>query len=467
MLSKAKLDAAKPRTSAYRLWDNNRTGFGARVTPAGAITFFQHYRIDGKRRFYNLGRYPDTKLADARYAAQKKVRDIVAQGRDPIEVEAEEHRERERKKAEAERQQQAEARRGSIEQLIEAHVAKIAKRRTHKYVHDVDQTLRRFLPDDLRAQKVADIKPDQLADVIAVPIRAGHPVMANRLRSYLHAMFQTALKHDHDPANRDRPVTFGLEHNPVSAIPAQEGVEGARDRELSFDEVGRIWNALTDPACPGSPIMKAELRLQLLLAGMHFTEVGHARWSEINFMRQIWDIPARRDGNLAGTKNGRPHVLPLCDTALAELQELHRLTGHTEWLFPNVRDEAAHRADPEVLIRPMAEASPSQFIRVTLRPWMDKRDKAEKREPLAKWVAANFRSTVKTRLGELGFNSEQRNRLQNHNQQGVAVQHYDRWDFLDEKREMLEAWERAIEKAAAGEHIDPAAIRRDGRQGAA
>ncbi|MCP1676312.1 hypothetical protein J2T57_003473 [Natronocella acetinitrilica] len=54
MLTVKQLDNLKPKGSPYREWDSDRSGFGVQVSKAGAVSFFQHYTFEGKRRFLNL-----------------------------------------------------------------------------------------------------------------------------------------------------------------------------------------------------------------------------------------------------------------------------------------------------------------------------------------------------------------------------------------------------------------------------
>ncbi|MCP1676651.1 integrase [Natronocella acetinitrilica] len=432
MLTVKKLDTAQPRKGPYRLWDNDRSGFGAQVTPAGTITFFQAYTGKGKRKFLNLGRYPDTGLREARDQASE-ARKLIQSGVDPREARQEARLTEDRRKAEAENKRQLEASRGSLEQLLATHLTTLKQKgRTQRYVDDLRGTFERWVPTSLLTCKVADITPLDLQRVIGSAISKASPNTANRLRTFLHAVFKTGLHHDHNPAHVNSELSFGLSMNPMDAIPSQPPSAATRDRALDFSELARIWTAL--PFAPGSPIMKAEVKLQLLLGGMHFTEVGQARWSEFDLTKSLWEIPANRGSNEAGTKNRRPHIMPLCPMALEELKYLKEFTGSTPFLFPNTRRDDA----------PMSSTAPAQFVRNRLRPFMDEQDRLRGITPLEPWSPANLRSTVKTRLGELGYNSEWRNRLQNHGQLGIDVRHYDRWDFLDQKREMLEVFERRL-----------------------
>ena len=47
-------------------------------------------------------------------------------------------------------------------------------------------------------------------------------------------------------------------------------------------------------------------------------------------------------------------------------------------------------------------------------------------------------------MGEIGVSKELRDRIQNHALQDVSSKHYDRYDYLVEKRRALEQWENRV-----------------------
>ncbi len=49
-------------------------------------------------------------------------------------------------------------------------------------------------------------------------------------------------------------------------------------------------------------------------------------------------------------------------------------------------------------------------------------------------------------MGEIGVSKELRDRIQNHALQDVSSKHYDRYDYLSEKRKALGLWERRVNK---------------------
>ena len=56
-----------------------------------------------------------------------------------------------------------------------------------------------------------------------------------------------------------------------------------------------------------------------------------------------------------------------------------------------------------------------------------------------------MRRTAKTRMGEIGIDKTVRDRVQNHALTDVSAKHYDRWDYMPEKREALLKWAACLE----------------------
>ena len=63
-----------------------------------------------------------------------------------------------------------------------------------------------------------------------------------------------------------------------------------------------------------------------------------------------------------------------------------------------------------------------------------------KRTTIEKFVPRDLRRTFKTLTGKAGISKEIRDRLQNHALQDVSSQHYDRYDYLKEKRVAMDIW---------------------------
>ena len=57
-----------------------------------------------------------------------------------------------------------------------------------------------------------------------------------------------------------------------------------------------------------------------------------------------------------------------------------------------------------------------------------------------KFLARDIRRTVKTLMGKAGIDKAIRDRVQNYSLQDVFSKHYDRYDYLPEKKQALKVW---------------------------
>jgi integrase len=58
----------------------------------------------------------------------------------------------------------------------------------------------------------------------------------------------------------------------------------------------------------------------------------------------------------------------------------------------------------------------------------------------------DIRRTFKTLAGALGVSIELRDILQNHKRQGTSARHYDRYQYLKEKKEIIELWNKTLDE---------------------
>jgi len=72
-----------------------------------------------------------------------------------------------------------------------------------------------------------------------------------------------------------------------------------------------------------------------------------------------------------------------------------------------------------------------------------------------KFVPRDLRRTVKTRMGELGIAKDVRDRLQNHAAMDVSAKHYDRYDYMAEKRAAAERWCNFLAVTISGRNVVP------------
>jgi integrase len=97
--------------------------------------------------------------------------------------------------------------------------------------------------------------------------------------------------------------------------------------------------SITDPEKVGELLVaidsyhgEATTRYALMLAPLLFVRPGElrfAQWAEFNLTKAEWRVPLSR------MKMGDPHIIPLSKQVVRLLQELQKLTGGQEYLFPS------------------------------------------------------------------------------------------------------------------------------------
>ncbi|MEQ9910936.1 tyrosine-type recombinase/integrase [Pectobacterium polaris] len=395
LLTDSKIKGIKPKDSAYYVWQaaaTRGTGrLGIKIYPSGRKVFVYKYHKDGVRRFLSLGDYPHLSLADATAKALEAAASVST-----TELVTFQH--------------------ATVQQLFDDYIAdqkRLERRAYDKTENRLNQVLATgFISPDMPAKAVA---PDNIKKVLADFINRGVLAGANKVRTSLHAVFNFGLFADNDPANINGKVKYGLERNPVAVVPAQRGADKALDRFLSWDEVAQLLLLLNVPdiACPMNPDF-SRLALLCLHTG------GQRPWELITNTRDNWD-----KGNKTLTvpphisKNGDYHVIALSESAIKILEEQERLYPESEFIFPGKTKDGYLLS---------AEFS-KQFRKFCIKT------------EFSAFTPRDIRRTFKTLAGEMGISSELRDIVQNHKRPGVSRKHYDRYDYLKEKREVIALWE--------------------------
>lgn len=404
----------KARDSAYQVWDKSGERgagrLGVKVEPSGQRVFYYRYYWDAKRHFIQLGRYPEMSLAQARQLA-KGYAGTLKEGKNPKVEKAEQE-------IALEKQKRAEQLKGSIEQLIQGYTNKMredGKRTWQQVLYRLEKETYSFIAKDTKANEVT---PLHIKQILSAIIQRGASVEANRVRSYLMAAFNYGLKADNDPANHQQNVMFGLEMNPVSVIPKQSAAEKAGTNWLKLNELQQLMGDFPKTPSVGSTVSLL-LNLCVYAGGQRPHELASSRWDAVNWEEKTLLIVADV------SKNKRDHLVPLTDSAIEILEKLKsENVNDSPYIFPQRLDAGKHlRTD-----------SFAQAIIYYREHFSD--------NPV--FVARDLRRTCKTLMGEIGISKELRDRIQNHALQDVSSKHYDRYDYLVEKRRALEQWENRV-----------------------
>lgn len=389
-LTDAKLKGLKPPAKGQiEVADSDVTGLRARIGTSGAVTFVLRKRTGDKVRNITIGRYgPRFGLADARRKARAITSDLEAGKAVPV------ARSRSATKAE------------TIRGLLPQYLAS----KTHlRSAAEIERILNGYVLAELGDRMADTITRGDVTRLIdGISDRA--PTMARAVHAQLSAFYSWAMPRlDRLPANPCRDA--GRPTKPK-----------ARDRVLSDDELGALWQVAGDEPLPWGPAIRL-----LILTGARRDEVFSADRVEFDAGACEWTIAGDR------TKNAAPHLVPLSALAIAVFKSIAPVEG-SDKLFPT--RNKARRAD----------AGPSGFSKAHARIVKAVDAKLE-RERGERWTLHDIRRTLATGLQRLGVRFEVTEAVLNHvsGARGGIAGVYQRHDWKVEKRDALDAWARHIE----------------------
>ena len=158
------------------------------------------------------------------------------------------------------------------------------------------------------------------------------------------------------------------------------------------------------------------------------TELRAAGWREFENLdgnEPLWRIPAER------MKMKREHVVPLAPQAVALLRELRALSGSqiSPFLFPSLSREGY--------------MSNNTMLFALYRMGYHRRA-----------TVHGFRAMASTALNEMGFRSDVIERQLAHQEQNSVRAAYNRAEYLNERRAMMNHWATYLD-VLAGQNIVP------------
>ncbi len=295
---------AKPKAREYSLVDGS--GLFLVVTPGGGKLWRLRARLGDRRINQTLGRYPTISLAEARLRRDEAMR-LRERGINPREA-----KEQEALKA------------ALAEQTTFAYVAEQwlqTRQRTLAAVtyKRLDERTRTHLLPALGSYPVTDIKAPLVLSVLKVFDDSGRGDMARRLLGIVNGIMTYAVIHGLADANPCQGLIKGLSER--ARVQHRRGI--IREDELA-QALRLIWGYT------GNSWIQVLIKLQVLLA-QRPGETRCMEWRELDLNRAEWVLPA------AKTKMRKEHLVPLPQQAVALLRGIQPLTGHGQYVFPNMK----------------------------------------------------------------------------------------------------------------------------------
>ncbi|AZG99294.1 TPA: integrase [Proteus mirabilis] len=396
-LTDTEIKAAKPQDKDYQLYDGD--GLTLLIKSSGSMLWqFRYYRPYTKQRTkQSFGAYPAVTLSDAR-KLRAESRSLLAKDIDPQEYQKDQIRNSQEAKT-------------NTFQLVAERWWEVKKSTvTEDYGNDIWRSLERDVFPAIGDISVTDIKAHILVQAIQ-PVQARGALetvrrLCQRINEVMIYAQNTGLIDAVPSINIGKAFEKPKKKNMPSIPP---------DQLPKLMQTMRTANIILPTRC---------LFMWQLLTISRPAEAAEARWDEINFETKKWKIPAAR------MKMNREHTVPLSDAALAILELMKPLSGHREFIFPS-------RIKPT---QPMN----SQTINAALK-------RAGFGGVL---VSHGLRSIASTALNEQGFPPDVIEAALAHVDKNEVRRAYNRSDYLEQRRPMMQWWADFIEAADRGSIIE-------------
>lgn len=373
------IEALKPGARRYDVHDMLCPGLSVRVGKQGQKTFTVKYRYGLKQRRLRLGVHPRISLAQAREKALDALR-AVDEGTDPA----------------ACRRQLSTRVANVCEDFIRQH----ARPRNSSW-REAERILQRELVAAHGQRDIRDIKRAHVIELMDAAIERGSAYQANRILSHVRKLLNWSL---------ERGI---IDATPIAGLKAPTR-ERSRDRVLDDHEITAVLHA-----CAGDVYPYRQFSPMLLATAQRRGEVAAMRWSEIDTAAKTWVIPAER------SKNGKPHVVPLNDFALALLADIPRFANGCDLVFTSTT------------------TTPISGFSKGIR-------RVHERSKTSEWRFHDLRRTAASGMARVGVAPHVIEKVLNHisgSISGVAAI-YNRWSHDPEKRAALDAWGSNLEQLA-------------------
>lgn len=393
-LNARQVETAKPKEKPYKLSDGG--GLYLLVNPNGSRYWRLKYRVSGKEKLLSVGVYPDVTLSDARSKREDAKRILVAGG-DPGQ------------EKQAEKQARVLAAQNSFESVaIEWHEHK-APNWSQGYASDILEYLTKDIFPFIGKRAINEIKPAEMLSVLRKMEQRGVLDKLKKTRQACRQIFTHAV------------ITGRAESNPVTDLAgALKAPKQKHFPHLSVEQIPGFLNALNDYS--GSMITRTATKL-LMITGLRTIELRTSEWSDIDFEKGIWQIPAER------MKMRRPHIVPISRQARELLEEIHQLTGRGRYVFHGRNDAG----------KPMSEASINQVIK---RIGYD-----------GKATGHGFRHTLSTILHEQGYNSAWIETQLAHVDKNSIRGTYNHAQYMEGRRGMLQDYADYLDALESGANV--------------
>lgn len=381
-LTATTIKSAKPKEKPYKLFDGH--GLYLEVRPNSSKRWRFKYLFEGKEKLISLGSYPLTTLKEARDKHFNK-RKMLENGINPSEV-------RKEKKAEKDNAH-------SFETVAKEWWNLTKSKWTTNHGYQIYRRLEMNVFPWVGDRNIKEITTPELLKVLRRIEARGAFEMAHRVKYNCSQVFSYAQRTGIVTQNICEP----LKKDALSPVKKKHHASITDPKK-----VGGLLRALD--SYEGHFITRCALKLAPLTF-VRPGELRQAEWSEIDFEKKEWRIPAEK------MKMRTIHIVPLSKQSIEVLEEIQPLTGRGKYVFPSTRSA----------VRPMSNNAVTGALR-------------RMGYTSEEMTGHGFRSMASTLLNEQGYNWDAVERQLAHSERNSVRAAYNYADYIPERTKMMQEW---------------------------
>jgi len=391
-LTKTLCNKLQPKEKPYKKFDGG--GLYLEVIPNGNKLWRLKYYFHGKEKRISLGKYPIVTLTNAR-EKRLQLRQLLDQGIDPSH-----HKKQQNKFSKQEAN-------NTFEVIAREWHEKEAYRWKPKHAKTIINRLEKNAFPLIGHIPISKITPPDILDLLKRIENRNALEVANRTRQMCSQFFRYSIQ-------------TGRCHNDPSQY--LTGVIKTRKTKhfaaLDIKEIPDFLKALNRNDARLYSRTRRAIRLSLLTFARP-GEIRQARWEHIDFKEAEWIIPGEM------MKMGRDHIIPLSKQVINLLKLQEQETGYlpSPWVFPGQVQWK----------KPMSDGTVIKGI--------------QRLGYGGRMTAHGFRALARTSIREkLKYYPDIIEAQLAHKPMGALGAAYDRAQFLDDRKQMMQDWANYLDK---------------------
>lgn len=378
---------SQPKTKSYP----DGLGLVLLCYPNGAMGWRYRYRFGGKPKMLSFGTFPEVSLKRAREKLAD-ARNQLDEGKDPSIV----------------RKQENNQKKNDFKSVaLRWHKAWLINK-DEKHTAKVLRSLELNVFPEIGSMPIHTITAPMLIKMAQKVVKRGAIDVAKRAYATSGQVFRYAIVEglcDRNPAN-DISLTDAHIESPTvkhrSSLAPKDVPELLRDID-AYDVVNN-----------GSTVTKLAMKL-MAYTFVRTSELIAAKWDEFDLKEGIWVVPAERMKKVK-SRPSAPHLVALSKQSKVILEELNKLTGGGEFVFPHERNQKKSMSNNTILFA---------LYRMGYKGRM---------------TGHGFRSVASTILHEIGYQHAHIEVQLSHLERDKVSGAYNHAEYISQREKMMQEW---------------------------